>query len=164
VIEFGTLADLAAHLAKETVGGLTHTRDGIAAAAQLLEREAKAEFGHYQPAAGPFASWPELADATKADRVAQGYTENDPLLRDGTLRDSIKREVEDWEAIVGSEDPVMLYQELGTERIPPRPVLGTALWLNIDKVQKLVGFAAVSGFVGGDRIDPSVGYDLGLTE
>jgi hypothetical protein len=27
VIEFGTLADLAAHLAKETVGGLTHTRD-----------------------------------------------------------------------------------------------------------------------------------------
>lgn len=160
MIEFGSLGDLAHHLMSETVGGLKNTQHGLKAAAELLERQAKAEFGTYQQAIGPFDAWAELADATKADRVARGFTENDPLLRSGELRDGIKHEVEDWEATIGSEDPVMLFQELGTENMPPRPVLGTALWLNIDKIQQLVGFAAASGFVGGEPIDPSLGYDL----
>lgn len=164
MIEFGSLGDLARHLMQETVGGLTNTQHGLKAAAELLEREAKAEFGTYQQAVGPFEAWPDLADATKADRVAKGFTENDPLLRSGGLRDSIQHEVEEWEAIIGSEDPIMLFQELGTERIPPRPVLGTALWRNIDRIQQLVGFAAASGFVGGSPIDPSLGYDIGVRE
>lgn len=159
-MEFLSLADLAHHLEKETVGGLLNTKRGIEAAAELLERESKKEFGVYQAGAGAFDAWPELADATKADRVAKGFTENDPLLRTGGLRDSIKREVEDWEATIGSEEEVMLFQEFGTKHIPPRAVLGIALDRNWEKIQRLIGYAAVSGFIGGDPIAPGLGYDL----
>ena len=57
--------------------------------ATLVEEEAKAEIGTYQDQAGPFIAWPELADSTKEDRTRQGFTENDPGLRSGAMRDSI---------------------------------------------------------------------------
>ena len=33
-------------------------------AARIVEREAKAEIGHYQDAASPFAAWAPLAEST----------------------------------------------------------------------------------------------------
>ena len=50
----------------------------------------------------------------------------EPLLRTGGLRDSISTHVEGAEATVGSVSPIALYQEQGTEHIPPRPFLGPA--------------------------------------
>lgn len=99
---------------------------GLDGAAAIIQIEAKAEIGHYQDAAGQFEAWPELADFTKADRIAQGYSENDPLLRSGKLRDSIKRNAGTNEAYVGSDDDIAVYQELGTETIPARSFLGGA--------------------------------------
>jgi phage gpG-like protein len=160
MLEFLTLADLAHHLTQETVGGLANTHHGLEAAAQLLEDEARSEFGVYQKGAGPFGDWPELADATKQDRVRRGFTENDPELRSGELRDSLKHETENWEATIGSEDPVFAYQELGTANMPPRPILGIALYNRWEDVQRLIGNAAVSGFLGGDYARKLDDYDL----
>jgi hypothetical protein len=90
--------------------------------AEMLKKEVKAKFGHYH------SGWEQLAEATQRDRVSKGYTANDPLLRDGTLRKSVKAEVKGKQAIIGSKDIIMLYQEKGTTRtgwgkgIPPRPV------------------------------------------
>lgn len=150
MIEFGSLADLALHLTKETVGGLVATKTGLTRAAELLERQAKSEFGHYQDAVGPFPEWAELAESTKEDRLAKGYTENDPLLRSGDRRDSIVHEVGEWEAIVGSTDEKMPFSEFGTSKEPPRPVLGSALYLRMDQIVDLIGRTAVSGLVGYD--------------
>lgn len=152
MIEFGSLADLALHLTKATVGGLVATKSGLARAAEVLEKEAKSEFGHYQDAIGPFPEWPELADSTKDDRTAKGFTENDPLLRTGDLRDSIHHEVDEWEAVVGSTSPIMPFHEFGTSKMPPRPVLGTALYRRMDQIVGLIGRTAVAGLVG---LDPS---------
>ena len=160
MIEFGDLRELAMHLTDETVGGLVNAKKGVKAAVEMLDKAAKAEFGIYQEASGPFAAWAELADSTKEDRLAKGFSENDPLLRSGELRDSIHHEAEDWEGIVGSTSEIMLYQELGTSRIPPRPVLGIALYDNLDRIREMIGHAAVSGFVGGQRMAPSLGYDV----
>lgn len=49
----------------------------------------KSEFGIYQSAVGPYPAWAELADSTKASRVAAGYTENDPLLVTGAMQDAV---------------------------------------------------------------------------
>ena len=101
--------------------------EGLLAAASYVQEAAKEKFGFYQK------GWEELAPATKQDRARHGYPENEPLLRDGTLRDSVGIRMRPLGASIGSDDPVMIYQEKGTTRtgwkgakgIPPRPVFLT---------------------------------------
>ena len=99
---------------------------GLTAAAVMIETAAKAELGRYQHGAGPFDDWMELAAATKADRLRQGYAENDPGFRSGEMQASIGHTVEGREAAIGSDDEYLVYFELGTAKQPPRSVLGLA--------------------------------------
>ena len=109
--------------------------------AVIVEATAKAEIGHYQREdMGPFQPWAELKDVTKADRLRQGFAENDPLLRTGELYGSIEHQSDFRSFVVGSTSEIMVYQELGTpENIPPRPVLAVALYRNIETVLNTVG-------------------------
>lgn len=124
--EFHSVLQFVEHLAVAEAAMHHALHAGLDKAAAVIERDAKAQFGEYQAEVPPYNAWPELAEATKVDRLAHGYSENDPLLRRGDLRASITREVQGLEAQVGSSDDVMVYQELGTATIPPRPVLGPA--------------------------------------
>lgn len=127
-----------------------HEHKGMERAAQIIETEAKAEIGTYQGAAGPFAEWVELADATKDDRAKQGFDENQPGLRRGDMRDSISHAVEGKEAAVGSDDEKMVWFELGTDRQPPRSVLGTAAVHKGHEAALAVGGSLVTALVGRD--------------
>lgn len=80
-----------------------------------------------------------LAEATKIDRVRQGYSEDEPLLRSGELRDSIQSEVVGLAAIVGTKSETGLWQEIGTDRIPPRPFIGPAYLRKIDPLMEAIG-------------------------
>lgn len=148
-VELTSLADLAGVLMHDTNEVLLRVHEALGASAEYLEKTAKDEFGEYQLGIGPFTAWPELADSTKADRVAKGYTENDPLLRTGELRDSIQHEVVGFDAFVGSTSDIMPFQEFGTSRIPPRPVLGTALQKCWPMIQRVMGEAVATGISGG---------------
>lgn len=160
-MEFDSLAALALHLTHEVLPGLSkEVHKGLERAVVAIEATAKEEIGTYQEAAGPFPAWAPLAESTVADRVAKGFSPDDPLLRTGDLRDSIVHEVGDWEATVGSIDPVMEFHEFGTSKMPPRPVIGSALVHNIERVQQLIGEAAVSVFVDGDKLKSSEDYTL----
>ena len=142
-----TLNDFAALLEKTLIPVAASA--ALDAAAAAIEREAKQEIGTYQRSdMGPYEPWQELAQSTKADRVAQGYTENDPLLRSGELRDSIDRETHGLEAVVGSDSDVMVWQEFGTRTIPPRPVLGLAAVRKHEEVLKIVGDGVMAELVG----------------
>ena len=110
--------------------------EGVTAGATVVRDEARAEIGHYQSAAAPFAAWKELADSTKADRSRKGFPDNNPLLRTGGLRDSIEVVVHGAEASVGSNSKIALYQEVGTARIPPRSFLGGAAVRKTDAAVK----------------------------
>ncbi len=98
--------------------------ESLTVTAEFIKKEAKEKFGEYQ------SGWDELAQATQADRARQGYTDNDPLLRSGHLRDTVEMNVHQRSASIGSNDPVMVWQEKGTTKtgwngangIPPRPV------------------------------------------
>lgn len=75
-----------------------------------------------------------LAQATQDDRVAKGYSPNDPLLRTGELlKDSLEMGHEGPVAGIGSAEPVHMYHEYGyvnarTGRaVPPRPVFREAM-------------------------------------
>lgn len=117
-------------------------------AARVVEKEAKSLIGEYQPQAGPFAPWAELADATKDDRVRQGFEENEPLLRTGEMRDSIHHVVDYESAVIGSDDEKAEWQELGTNRIPPRSFLGGAAVNKADVVANILGDEVVFSLTG----------------
>jgi HK97 gp10 family phage protein len=140
---FSNITHFLLHLAEVEVAMHVAAHHALDKAARIIEKDAKAQMGKYQGEAGPFNAWTELADSTKKDRVRQGFTENDPLVRTDALAESISREVHGLEAAVGSTSDVMVYQELGTDRIPPRPVLGPAAYKNKDKIERILGEAVV---------------------
>lgn len=145
------LTGFAAHLAKLSVGIAAEEHALLAAAARIVHRESRAEIGHYQDAAGMFAPWQELAQSTKDERVRLGYTENDPLFREGDLRTSIEFTVGLHEAYVGSNSPIAEYQELGTQHIPPRSFLGGAAFRKSAEVRDLLG-AGFANYLVGDQV------------
>lgn len=106
---------------------------------EVVEAIAKGKIGTYQPfESSPkgqgFWEWMPLTEDTMADRVAQGYPANEPLKRSGELQDRIEHEVEGHEMLtVGSDDPIALYQELGTASIPPRPFIGPSMAESMDR-------------------------------
>lgn len=126
MIEFRDIAAFIDHLARLEPAAEIARHAGLAAGAHIVQTEAKREIGHYQGATGPFGEWPELADSTKAERVEAGFTENDPLLRTGELRDSIGVAFDGDHAAVGSDLDKAVDMELGTQHVPARSFLGGA--------------------------------------
>ena len=136
------------HLGRLTVEIEHGTHEALEKAAEIVEQEAKQEIGVYQDQAGHFVQWAELADATKEERSKLGYTENDPLLRKGDLRESIEHKIDGKVAYVGSDDPIAEYQELGTARIPPRSFLGGAAFRKAPEVAEVIGSRFVATLEG----------------
>ena len=143
-----SLTGFIAHLAGFQMRLAEAEHKALEHAAKLVEAEAKREVGHYQDAAGPFQAWPELADATKADRLKHGFSENDPLLRTGEMRDSIGHAIGDKEAAIGSNNDKAVWQELGTSSVPPRSFLGAAGVRKSEEVAEILGMAPVIALVG----------------
>lgn len=121
---------------------------GLDRAAKIIQDEAKREFGTYQDAVGPFSAWPALAEATIEDRIRKGFTPNDPLLRSGELRAGVERSVSKDEANIGSDSQIAVYQELGTQKIPPRSTLGGAAARKADQVAEILGRAMTGRLTG----------------
>ncbi|MCM2537994.1 hypothetical protein [Burkholderia glumae] len=158
--QFNSFASFATHLAQTAAAPAIALHHGLEAVAEKIEKTAQAEIGTYQGAVGPFPAWPQLAADTQAERVALGFTANEPLLRSGQLRASYEHQVRGYEAIIGSKSDIALWQELGTSRgIPPRPVLGPAVIHNHAYIMKVLGGAAVAGVMGNSSLPQSLGYD-----
>jgi hypothetical protein len=105
---------------------------------EVVEAEAKRVIGTYD------YGWPQLAESTQKDRVNKGFSANEPLLRTGGLRDSIQHEIRDGVGYVFSNSPIARYQELGTERIPPRSFLGGASRAMEDRCHEIAGMGTAS--------------------
>lgn len=158
--EFGDVATFAAHLLTLNAAIEESTHRGLKKVATIIERDAKAQIGYYQPEVGPFQDWAPLADSTEVEKARLGYPSDAPLLREGDLRDSIEHEVAGHEAVIGSKSDIAEYQEFGTNTIPPRPFIGPAAFKNKEAIQHILGASLVHGLIGGGPIHPSLGYDF----
>jgi hypothetical protein len=147
--EFSSIGHFVAHLAVMEAQSTLALHHGLVKCAAAIEKTSKAEFGVYQPEVSPFAAWAPLADATQAERERLGFTPDDPLLRKGDLRESISHQVHALEAVIGSDSDVMVYQELGTDRIPPRAALGPAAIRNKALITRTLGLAVAEGLLYG---------------
>lgn len=154
-----SLGEFAVKLIELQAAEVIALQHGLEKVSKLVEQTAKAEIGQYQDAIGPFPAWAPLADSTEAQKARMGYPADAPLLATGEMRDSIEHSVHDLEAEIGSNSDKMVWQELGTDKIPPRPVLGPAAYRQRHKIERILGHAAVTGLLGGTGITPSLGYD-----
>ncbi len=159
--EFSGFGEFARHLATIDAAVQVAEHQGLKKVAQLIEDTAKAEIGHYQSAVGPFPAWAPLAESTEAQKAAKGYPPGAPLLATGEMRDNISHQVDGDEAVIGSPDDRMVYHEFGTSKMPPRPVLGPAVFSNKAKIEKIIGQAVVTGLLGGEVMSDGGGYFLG---
>lgn len=145
---FSSPGAFAAHLRRVAQAIPAAEHAGLERAAAHVETVAKDLIGQQ------LTTWPALAAATVAEKQRLGLTgrvsATDPLLRTGELRDSISHVVDGRRAVVGSDDPVAIYQETGTSRMPPRPFLSTAAVLVGEDTAKAIG-AAVGNAVAGRR-------------
>lgn len=139
-----SLESFCAHLTRGMAEFEAGVAAGLSAAGELIEREAKAELGTYQSGAGPFPAWEELHDYTKEDRVAKGFTENDPGLRSGEMRDSIGHTVTADSVHIGSDADELLWFEMGTDTQSPRSVLGLAMARHGKEASEIVAGAATA--------------------
>lgn len=121
--------------------------------ANLIAANAKSRLGQYQQQEGIFPAWSPLAPSTQDERERLGYARDEPLLRDGTLRDAIKATGTEAAALVavpsemvpsddGREEvnigDVADYLERGTPYMPPRPFLGPALLAKREEAMAIV--------------------------
>jgi HK97 gp10 family phage protein len=149
---FDSFGGLAKHLLETVVAQHEMQQKGLEKAARVVEKRAKEKIGEYQDQVGPFIAWPELADSTKADRLRKGFSEDEPLLRTGAMRDSIEHMVVDNAAYVGSNSDIAVFQELGTSKMPPRSFLGGALAEKTDDVCEIIGESTYNALIGKDVV------------
>jgi len=150
--EFHDMGAFAQHLLTLAVAQHEADKNTLERGARMIEARAKAKIGEYQQQVGPFIAWPELAESTKADRAAQGYPEDEPLLRTGEIRDSIGHvlAMDSMEAQIGSNDDKAVWQELGTQHIPPRSFLGGAAAEKAPEICEIAARNVVVALVGAD--------------
>src|SRR5258708_34955480 len=146
--EFNSLLAFAEHLEKAALEVPVAQHKALGTALVILEKDMKEQIGHFQAQHGPHPAWAPLADSTEDEKARLGYPADAPLLREGDLQDNFRHEQHGDEGIVGSTDPVMAFHEAGTSRMPPRPVVGPALFKTRDKMERLVRdatFAVITG-------------------
>ncbi len=144
---FGALARALERTAAELPATYTAA---MRAGAEAVKSDAQERIGHYQ------AGWDRLQPQTVAQKsrmqIAPGGDGGDnPLLRTGGMRASITAESTETGFVVGSADEVLAYQEIGTSRIPPRPVLAPALKHMAPFITTVLGRAVEKTLAG----DPS---------
>jgi hypothetical protein len=136
-----SLMDFSRDLTRIVATSDMFAREAMEEPCMVVKIEAKRVIGTYD------YGWPPLAESTKKDRIRQGFPADEPLLRTGKMRASIGYRVEiegaglEVVGLVGSDDMIAVYQELGTWRIPPRSFLGEAAMHKEVDVHEILGLA-----------------------
>jgi hypothetical protein len=125
--KFASVGEFAAYLTRISRALDPSLREGLMAIGETVKVTAKAKIGHYQTEVPPYAFWQPLSSTTIRERLAKGWTPDDPLLRSGELRESIEFVVVHRTVAIGSDLKIAAWMELGTIRIPPRAFLGPAM-------------------------------------
>lgn len=146
--EFKSFKSFATHLALMAVEAPEVSHHIVKKSAEGIAEVAKSLIGTYQDTVGPFPAWAALADSTEEEKARLGYPASAPLLRTGMLRDSIESQSVGSMAVVGTDDPVMIYHEFGTSKMPARPVLGPAAIHSRHGIEAIIKKTSVAWLMG----------------
>ena len=145
---------------------------GLKAAGGLIETEMRAEIGTYQSGDAGFEDWAPLSAATLEGfgplpgKIAMGFAPPDnPLRATGELERSIGSMVDLNQVVIGSNDPVAVWQNEGTEErgvpfqpgettspgIPAREFVGRAAFRKAPEAVEAIAIEVVTALSGGVR-------------
>lgn len=122
---------------------------------RAVQDEAKREIGHYQPGISPFPGTAKLAPATIERKIQRqhgmGGNPDTPLWATGAYHDSIQtaKDVSSLSVEIGSNEPHVIFHELGTRNMPQRAVFGPATLRAVPPLLPKVAQAGVWGMAGG---------------
>lgn len=160
-----SVMEFCAFLDKQIAAVETGFRSELLGIGGIIEADSKGRIGSYHAQVGPFPMWEELAESTKAERLAKGYSDDEPLYREGDLERAISKEATSWTVCVGvkKDEPspkgtvtlgqIALWQEFGAARkgvahIPPRPFVGPALYSTIEMTLPIAAAAVLARLTG----------------
>ena len=147
--EFRSFGAFAAHLERLAIVGPEITHLMVEAGAEEIAETARGEIGFYQTDIAPYPSWAELSPEYEKSKVAAGFEPDAPLLRTGEMKKSIKASSEGNEGVAGSNDKVLEYHEFGTDKMPPRPVLGPAAHFSRPRIFSMMAKTTFAWLAGG---------------
>jgi phage gpG-like protein len=124
---------------------------GLHEAVAIAKAQVEKDIGNYQPDAGPNPAWAPLADATKEDRLAKGFSADDPLDRSGDLKGSIETYVHKNHGYVGTNQKGAEALEFGTPEMPPRSFLATPVYQVQKEIVAAIGRHVVSHLAGDNK-------------
>lgn len=120
-----------------------------------IQAEVQSEIGEYQTGIGGYPATAQLADST-LDRKARagtgkGGNPDAPLWATGAYHDSIdvRMDIATLSVEIGSNDEKAIRHELGTDRMPPRPVFGPSTMRALPPLIPAISAAASFGIKGG---------------
>lgn len=143
---FGAFARHLIVLAAEAELVTYHATDTAGA---IILKDAKARIGYYQAAVGPYPAWAPLAASTEAAKARMGAPPNAPLLATGEMYASMDKTMESIDkTVIGATDEKMIYHELGTSKMPARPVFGPAAFTSRERIELGCG-AIVAAWIAG---------------
>jgi phage gpG-like protein len=127
-LHFHSLSHLAKHCAEIMAATPVVATASLRLACEAVKQEMDPMFGMYQSGSAPFQAWEPLKQSTIERRERGGYEGDEPLLRDGGLRDSYTVKSGLLWAGVGSTEEKALVQEVGDPQhnLPARSTLGLA--------------------------------------
>lgn len=149
--EFNSFGDLAKHLERVARTMPRETAKALEKIGKHVEQVAKDKIGHIQDTSGEFNAWEDLAYDTQVEHfrtiergeAAPDAGVNSALLLKGDLRDGIGHSVEkdgrEHTLTVGSESDIAYWQEMGTDKIPPHPAIGPAMFESEQMAIDLLG-------------------------
>jgi phage gpG-like protein len=131
---YSSFGAFARHLEGLAVKTPEVTHELVKAGGEEIRDTAKGMIGFYQTDIAPYPDWAPLSEKYEAEKVAAGFEPDAPLLRTGEMQKSVNTDSERNEAVVGSNDAVLKYHEFGTDKMPPRPVLGPAAHFSTPRI------------------------------
>ena len=136
-MKFNSIQAFVDFLASRPAAVAEARKEGMERAGKMLAKTAQDMIGQEMP------DWADLAPSTVEEKQRLGFvgrvSPTDPLLRTGELRASISHTIEGNKLVLGSDDPVAAYQELGTPRIPPRPFIGSTMHVHGADAADIIG-------------------------
>jgi hypothetical protein len=155
--KFNSLGALAQYLMKQTARNYVSKLSGaLSQIGQSVQQEAKSEIGTYQSGVGPYPPTAPLAEATIERKAKEGYgmhgDPDTPLYATGAFQEDINYKVDEANLSVdiGTNQDYIVYTELGTGKMPPRPIFGTSALRAVPKTLPLIGAYATAGITGED--------------
>ena len=154
-MKFSSFNGLANHLRTHAVKSYkARVNQELTEIGEAIADDARKSVGIYQQPVGQYPGWAPLKPSTLLTKISKGHGKggdpNTPLYATGKFQRDISYRVNKSKQTVtiGTKKDYIIYTELGTSKMPPRPVFGPAAARTLPKRLKSVEKAAYNGLAG----------------